>query len=341
MHLGARIGASRRRGAGMNSRLLAIVVCCPVAAAGCATKGFVQEQVTAAEVKLDQKAAATAETQDAKLRETAERAGQNRQAIDAAAQRLQGLDTRVGEADAAAADARARAEQATAATQTAEARLTQRLAGRNNYRVLDTRAVHFDSDRIDIRKQDVTTLDEVAGALAADPNAILELQGFADTQGSDRYNRDLSRERVEVVMRYLVQQHSIELRQLHGLPMGKIAFGAGERPTPETMAAARRVELRVLTPWSSWEDRAEREAPAALPAEVQQREAPAALPAEVQQHEAPAALPAEVRQREAPAALPAEVQQREAPATDGPDSAGRQRLPAFLRDLTPRDFGGD
>src|SRR6185436_886170 len=109
---------------------------------------------------------------------TAERTGEHRNAISAATQRIEGLDTRVGEVDAAATGARAqaeqaaaRAEQATAASHDAEARLAQRLASRNRYRVLDTKAIHFDVGRIEIRKQDITTLDEVAKALAADPNA--------------------------------------------------------------------------------------------------------------------------------------------------------------------------
>jgi outer membrane protein OmpA-like peptidoglycan-associated protein len=295
----------------MIPRLVAIVLCGTVAAVGCATKSFVQEQVTRAETKLETRLAeqvtATeagldrrAETQETKLRETAERTDENREAIDVATEKLKDLDARVDEVNAVATGARTeadqvaaqvatQAEQAAAATANTEARLTQRLAGRNKYRIIDTKAIYFDSGRVDIRKQDVTTLDEVAKALTADPNAILELQGFADTQGSDRYNRDLARQRMEVAMRYLMQQHSIELRQLHGIAMGKVSLAAGEKATPQTMAEARRVDLRVLTPWSSWEDRTE------------------------------------------PSALPMQVHQSEA----------RQRAPAFLRTLTPQDLGGE
>ena len=94
----------------------------------------------------------------------------------------------------------------------------------------------------------------MAKALTADPNAVVELQGFADVRGSDRYNRELARERVEAVMRYLVQQHGIELRQARAISMGKVALPAGEKPSGEVLAQARRVDIRLLTPWSSWED---------------------------------------------------------------------------------------
>jgi outer membrane protein OmpA-like peptidoglycan-associated protein len=317
----------------MNRRLATMVLCGAVATVGCATKSFVQEQVTAAETKFARQVSATevslgqrAETQEAKLRETADQTGENRQAIDTAAQQLSGLDSRVGEVDAVATGARAqadraaaraeqattRAEQASAAAHDAETRLAQRLAGRNKYRVVETKAVHFDSDRIQIRKQDVATLEAVAGALAADSNAVLELQGFADTLGSDRYNRALARERVEVVMRYLMEQHGIELRQLHGIAVGKIALAAGEKPTSGSMAEARRVDLRILTPWSSWEDRAALDGTAAPPLSTA-----------------------------APSALPAQLREAEAPPPSRLDAPARGRLPALLRTLTPRDLGGD
>jgi outer membrane protein OmpA-like peptidoglycan-associated protein len=311
----------------MVPRLATVVLCGTVAVLGCATKSYVNEQVTGAETKLAQQVADTqaslgnrADTQETKLGEVSAHTGENRQAVEAADQQLKGLDTRVTEVDAVAADARARAEHATATTRDAEARLAQRLAGRNSYRVLDTKAVYFDSGRIDLRTQEVTTLDEVAKALAADPNAILELRGFADTQGSDRYNRELTRERIEAVMRYLMQHHNVELRQMQGIPMGKIALPAGGKATSETLAQARRVDLRVLAPWSSWEDRtAVDQSPVGSPP--------------------PATAASSVT--EAPSALPREVQQSDAPPATELDSPARARLPALLRTLTPRDLGGN
>jgi outer membrane protein OmpA-like peptidoglycan-associated protein len=303
-------------------RLVTVVLCGTVATVGCATKSYVNEQVAGTEAKLAQQVTATeaslgtrANSQDTKLREVADSAGENRQAIDAVDQRLKGLDTRMTAVDAAAADARTRAEQA----RDAEARLAQRLAGRNSYRALDTKVVHFDSGRIDIRSQDIATLDEVAKTLAADPNAILELQGFADSQGSDRYNRELARERIEVVMRYLMQRHNIELRQMYGIAMGKVAPPPGMNVTPATMAEARRVDLRVLAPWSSWEER--------TAGERSRIESPSTSAA--------------TSSAEAPSALPREVQRGDAPVASGVGSPARGRLPAVLRTLTPRDLGGD
>jgi len=55
-------------------------------------------------------------------------------------------------------------------------------------------------------------------------------------------------------MRYLVKRHGIELHQLRAISVGKVALGAGEKASPEALARARRVDIRLLAPWSSWED---------------------------------------------------------------------------------------
>ena len=100
----------------MVPRVVTIVLCGTVAVLGCATKSYVNEQVTGAETKLAQQVATTqaslgnrADTQETKLSELAAHTAGNREAVDAADQHLKGLDTRVTEVDAAAIDARTRA----------------------------------------------------------------------------------------------------------------------------------------------------------------------------------------------------------------------------------------
>ena len=309
----------------MTRRLASLILCGGVAVLGsaCATKSFVEKQVSATESKLTQQMTATETNltlQETKLRETADRAGESRQAIDVADQRLNGLDLRVGELGARASGAETRADLAREATRDAEARLSQRLASRNRHRLLDTKFVYFDSGQTEIRSQDVNELEYMAKALTADPNAILELQGFADSRGSDRYNRELARERVEAVMRYLVQRHGIELRQLRAIAMGKVALGAGEKASPEALARARRVDIRLLAPWSSWEDAQSQIDPTAPEQTLTVIPAP----------RGPATISARPVQAEP-------MQPPQAARIDGPV---RGRLLEFLKTITPRDLGG-
>jgi hypothetical protein len=85
-----------------------------------------------------------------------------RQQIDVAEQRIQDLNTRVGELDTAATETQRRADQAVGVARDAETRLAQRIADRNKYRVLETRFIYFQSARSDINDAGVKELDEVA-----------------------------------------------------------------------------------------------------------------------------------------------------------------------------------
>jgi hypothetical protein len=47
----------------------------------------------------------------------------------------------------------------------AQARLSQRLADRNKFRLLDTGSIYFDSGKTDIRDRDTNELEDAARAL--------------------------------------------------------------------------------------------------------------------------------------------------------------------------------
>ena len=299
----------------MTRRPVSLILCGGVALLGfaCATKNFVQEQVSVTESKLSQQMTATETLQETRLRETTDRVGEARQAIDVADQRLNGLDLRVGEVGARASGAETRARDV-------EARLSQRFAGRNNYRLLETKSVYFDSGHTEVRSQDIDELAAVAKALTADPNAILELQGFADARGSDRHNRELARERVEAVMRHLVQHHGIELRQLSAISMGKVALVAGEKASPDALARARRVDIRLLAPWSSWEDTLSRIDPTA-------------------REQTATAVP-ELREPATISSLPVQTEPMQLPQPVQIDAPAREGVLQLLKTITPQDLGG-
>ena len=255
------------------TRQLAFLILCgfPLLVSACATKSFVEQQVRAAEVKLTEQATARetklterVEVQEVKLRETADRVAASRQAINAVTPQLKGLDTRVDDVAMLTTGATTRGQ----AAHDANARLSERFARRNSYRVLETRSLYFERDQAEIRNQDINELEDVAKALKADVNAVLELQGFTDPRGNDRYNYQLARERVEAVTRYLVRSHGIELRQLRAVAMGKVELGADEKPSTPAFAKTRRVDIRLLAPWASWEDAAQTQMSEAAPAQA-------------------------------------------------------------------------
>ena len=259
----------------MTRQLASLILCgFPLLGTACATKSFVEEQVRATAVKLTEQATARetklterVDVQEMKLHETGDRVAASRQAIDAVSQQLKGLDTRANEVAMLATDAMTRGQ----AAHDANARLSERFASRNSYRVLETRFLYFERDQAEIRHEDINELEEVAKALKADVNAVLELQGFTDPRGNDRYNYQLARERVETVTRYFVRRHGIELRQLRAVTMGKVELGADMKPGTPAFAKTRRVDVRLLAPWSSWEDAAQTQMSPAAPAQAPTR----------------------------------------------------------------------
>jgi OOP family OmpA-OmpF porin len=232
----------------MNRRFGAIVICgaASVLVSACATKGFVREQLTTTETRLAQRVDGT----EGKLRETTDRTAANTQAIEAAGQRLMTLDSRIGEVNTLAADAKKDAAAVAAAQRDAEAQFTQRFRDRNKYSMVDTKMIYFDFNKADLRDDGMNELEEVARALKADPNGVLELQGFADQRGTDKYNYQLTRDRVDAVVRYLVQRHNIDLRRIHAVGMGKATLEQGQKGSKDALAKSRRVEIRLLAPQS-------------------------------------------------------------------------------------------
>lgn len=239
-------------------RAMVFIMLCGASAvlvSGCATKKFVREQVGATEGRIGQRV----DTQETELRQTSERTGANAQALEQTNQRLQGVDSRVQAVDSRVQGVDSRVTEvsalATEAQRDANAageavRATdQRFANRNKLTTLDTRSVFFDFGKADVRDQAMPELEDVAKALKADPNAVVELQGFADPRGSDVYNYRLTRDRVDAVTRYLVQQ-GVELRRIHAVGMGKARQETGGKADRDALAKSRRVDIVLLAPQS-------------------------------------------------------------------------------------------
>ena len=228
-----------------------LILCTGIAlvSSACATKGFVREQVGSAETKLSARVDGT----EVALKQTNEMTAANAQAIDATKRDVQGLDGKVTQVGTLAADAKKQAESASEAVRDTDSRLqalNTRITNRNKFAMVETKSVYFDFDKAVLRDEGINEIEDVAKALKADPNAVVELQGFADGRGAERYNYQLTRERVDAVARYLVSRHGIDLRRIHTVGMGKVVLASGERPSNEVYAKARRVDIKLLSPQS-------------------------------------------------------------------------------------------
>ena len=103
------------------------------------------------------------------------------------------------------------------------------------------RGVHFDFDKSKIRSGDAAVLDEAATTLKGNPGVTVDVNGYTDAIGSEKYNQKLSERRAASVVSYLVKA-GVPESQLTPRGFGKTNFVA-TNDTAEGRAQNRRVEL--------------------------------------------------------------------------------------------------
>ena len=123
---------------------------------------------------------------------------------------------------------------------------TNRFSALSEYDVKDAATVKFNVGSSEISAQDQEQLTKLAQTATALPGYIIEVTGYADSTGSAAMNTQLSEDRAQAVINYLVQQGNIPVRHI-------VAPGAmgeyGEAAPNETKAGRaenRRVEVKVL-----------------------------------------------------------------------------------------------
>lgn len=154
---------------------------------GCATKGYVN-------TRLDELATNHSQRLDALTRDQAT---------------LQNSTT----------EALTRAE--TASKDAAEAR--EIALGKVGLEEIGTSTVYFGFNKDELSSESASALDQVTQQIIQNPYCIVDVYGFADPKGSDRYNLDLGQRRANEVVRYLVDKSSSNLSRF-------AAVSYGERP---------------------------------------------------------------------------------------------------------------
>ena len=187
--------------------LSAATVLAALAMSGCATKGFVRQQVA---------------TEDARVSQ-----------VNDVATGAQGAAT---QAQGTAKDA---LDRANAAHKLAEGKFLYQV-------VLSDDSVKFPTDVHALSPEAQQRLNELADKLKMEnQNVYLEIQGHTDARGSADYNDKLGEERADAVRRYLNQQ-GVALNRMSTISYGKESPVA-PNDTPEGRAQNRRVVIIVLT----------------------------------------------------------------------------------------------
>jgi outer membrane protein OmpA-like peptidoglycan-associated protein len=221
-------------------------------------RGDAQGNLVADWVRFDEqdlRSAQALEETDRLARENAERLSRAEEAARMAAEEAKRMQGQIAENTALANDARMKAE---AAQRTADAAFkdaalaNNRINGLDEYETIKLISVLFKVGSATLDATAKATIDEAAEwakAEKAKGNSngwLVQVVGFADTQGKTAKNRSLSERRANTVIQYLVLKHGMDLRRL----VQPFGYGennpVGDNKTAAGRAQNRRVEIKVL-----------------------------------------------------------------------------------------------
>jgi peptidoglycan-associated lipoprotein len=130
-------------------------------------------------------------------------------------------------------------EASTSAASEAEAWYGDPLENPNS--LLATRVIYFDYDQSTVRSDYLDVIQAHADYLAANPQAVVRLEGHADERGTREYNLGLGENRANAV-RSLMMAQGVSDSQMVVVSYGEERPAAFET-TDESLALNRRVEL--------------------------------------------------------------------------------------------------
>ena len=206
-----------------------------VSSTACATKKYVRNRINERATPLEQRTG--------ELEETSRR---NTQDIARIGEEITDVRGRADRAQSQADTALTRANEANTRVTTTEQSLTDLRTNLDKYTVQNTATVNFESDSWELSDETKAALDGLAAQIRDRDNFILEMEGFADSRGSETYNYQLTQKRAEAVRRYLAEQHNVPLFRMHVLGLGE-ARAVADNTTRDGRAQNRRVEVRLLS----------------------------------------------------------------------------------------------
>ena len=131
---------------------------------------------------------------------------------------------------AAANNAQSSADGAKAGVQTTNERITSL----DEYSIKNITTVHFKAGSAIISQEDQAQLDGIAEQAKAEKGFLIEVAGFASSDGDVEQNRRLSRKRADAVIQFLAENHGIPLRRF------RCAHGLWRKPARRGQRYARR-----------------------------------------------------------------------------------------------------
>jgi outer membrane protein OmpA-like peptidoglycan-associated protein len=125
-------------------------------------------------------------------------------------------------------------------------RTNDRISSLDDFEVKKSETVNFKVGSAVLSPDAKTMLDDIATQAKAEKGFVIEVRGFASSDGSENSNRVLSQRRAEAVMRYLAENHDIPLRRII-LPFGYgEAMPVADNTSRDGRKQNRRCEVSIL-----------------------------------------------------------------------------------------------
>lgn len=214
--------------------------------AGCATKGWVREQMSKQDAQVTQRIGQVDDRIGSEAQRVDKRVDTVEGRVSQEAQKSEGMGVRVGTLEStmtstsdAVRSTRERADAAMAKAEGVDGRLTKLWNNRYNTKVVEQVNVQFGFDRSELDDGAQTSLLGVVKELQANPGLTVELVGYTDMKGARDYNYTLSQRRVDAVRRFLVEK-GVQIARIQAVGLGALA----DRGTPE--AQKRRVVAKLM-----------------------------------------------------------------------------------------------
>ena len=225
----------------MRQKFLIAMLGATALVSGCATKGYVRQNVTPVQDKLSQ-VADQVNKQGTDLQKTEQDVTKNAQAISATDEKATAADRRAG-------DAMTRANQANDQAQKDDQEIAQLrgvIANLDDYKVSNQTTVLFKFNSAELSNEDKQQLDQLASNTGSLKKYFIAVEGYTDTTGDANYNFQLSRRRADAVVVYLSAQRKVPFYQIRTIGLGENNLvDAGK--TREARAKNRRVEVKVFS----------------------------------------------------------------------------------------------
>jgi len=207
------------------SPALVVLLVLAVGISGCASKKWVNEQISE-----------YGQVTNTKIHEVQDATETNQKEISELAAKQAALEAEVAELSETAKDALLRADEAGVLAM-----------GKFLYEVTVTdNGVMFGFDKATLSDAAKAELDEFAAVVkAVEGHAYIEIQGHTDNIGSESYNLKLGYKRAEHVMRYLNMEQGIPLFRMNVISYGEYK-PIGDNSTKDGRAENRRVTLVAM-----------------------------------------------------------------------------------------------